>query len=568
MFGITSQIITSTTKKIMFDTKNALHILAGVGAVVSVLLIHDKYTRSLNIEVRAYFMVVTMLLAILISLKIFRRLATLWGDSLQMKTPMLFAYGFIFLFIVGGATGFVLMVSDLDTALLEIYYVTAHFHYVLSMGVIFSMFAGIYFWLDKIIRLEYSEALGQLHFWLFFSGVNVTFFSTHFLWAAGMPRWIPYYPDVFFIYNEVFTMGAYMSVFSVIVFIWVIIDAFLQDRLKLPQFIKGFFSVLGLLLFILFIVKLYQMCLLDIVGLNAKKTVYILAATTLLCLELWVLVLFIYVLYDGIVNQLIITSATKKPIFGPMGMFYAMHCIGTLGFAVWVYYIYTIGLEIDTQAYFTAATMIIVIPTGIKIFSWLATAWGGSLDMKTPMLFTFGFIFFFSIGGVTGIILANSGLDVELHDMYYVTAHFHYVLFMGVVFFIFASIYCWFYKITGLVYSEFLGQLHFWLFFLGVNIIFFPRHFLGAVGMPRQISDYPDILFIFYKLTTLGAYASGLSILIFIWMITDAFLHNKFKISQVARERVSALRLIVIIIILVLMRHVLYDGFMAVLAWF
>jgi len=236
-----------------------------------------------------------------------------------------------------------------------------------------------------------------------------------------------------------------------------------------------------------------------------------------------------------------------------MGMFYAMACIGTLGFVVWGHHMYTIGLDIDTRAYFTAATMIIAIPTGIKVFSWLATAWGGSLDMKTPMLFTFGFIFLFTVGGVTGVVLANSGLDVALHDTYYVTAHFHYVLSMGAVFSIFAGIYFWFYKITGLVYSEFLGQLHFWLFFIGVNITFFPMHFLGAAGMPRRIPDYPDAFFIFNKLATLGAYASGLSVLVFIWTIIDAFLQHKFKVSQAAREHASALWIIVIIVILVLL---------------
>jgi cytochrome c oxidase subunit 1 len=228
----------------------------------------------------------------------------------------------------------------------------------------------------------------------------------------------------------------------------------------------------------------------------------------------------------GIISH-VISSAAKKPIFGYLGMVYAMFSIGVLGFIVWAHHMYTVGLDIDTRAYFTAATMIIAIPTGIKVFSWLATLWGSSLELKAPIIFALGFIFLFTVGGVTGVVLANSGIDIGLHDTYYVTAHFHYVLSMGAVFSIFSGIYYWFNKLTGLNYSEFLSQLHFWLFFIGVNLTFFPMHYLGVAGMPRRIPDYPDAFFIFNKISTWGSYASGFSVIVFLFVLIDALMSKK-----------------------------------------
>jgi cytochrome c oxidase subunit 1 len=230
----------------------------------------------------------------------------------------------------------------------------------------------------------------------------------------------------------------------------------------------------------------------------------------------------------GMLNH-IVPKFSEKPIFGYLGMVYAMVSIGVLGFVVWAHHMYQVGLDVDTRAYFTAATMIIAVPTGIKIFSWIATMWGGRLHLQTPMLFSIGFIFLFTVGGLTGVVLANSGINAVMHDTYYVVAHFHYVLSMGAVFAMFAGWYYWIEKMTGLKYSEILGQIHFWMFFIGVNITFFPMHFLGLAAMPRRIPDYPDAYFGWNSVASFGSYISALSAIFFFFVVYNTLTTNNKK---------------------------------------
>src|ERR1043166_5048935 len=223
----------------------------------------------------------------------------------------------------------------------------------------------------------------------------------------------------------------------------------------------------------------------------------------------------------------VISTFSKKPVFGYLGMAYAMVAIGFIGFLVWAHHMYTVGLTVDTKAYFVFATMVIAVPTGIKIFSWIATMRGGSLEFKTPMLWAIGFVFLFTIGGVTGVVLANAGVDVALQDPYYVVAHFHYVLSLGAVFTIFAGWYFWFPKITGYTYNETLGKLHFWLMFVGVHLTFFPQPFLGLAGMPRRIADYNDAFAGWNLVSSVGSYISAAGLLMFLICMAEAFLRKR-----------------------------------------
>jgi cytochrome c oxidase subunit 1 len=224
----------------------------------------------------------------------------------------------------------------------------------------------------------------------------------------------------------------------------------------------------------------------------------------------------------GIISQ-IVSTFSKKPVFGYLGMAYAMVAIGLIGFVVWAHHMFTAGLSSGAQAYFAAASMVIAVPTGIKIFSWIATMWGGSIEFRAPMLWAIGFIFVFTVGGVTGVVLANAGIDRELHGTYYVVAHFHYVLSLGAVFAIFGGWYYWFPKMSGYMYNEIIGKLHFWITFIGVNLVFFPMHFLGLAGMPRRYADYPDAFHGWNEVASIGSYISAIGLLIFFIGVFEAY---------------------------------------------
>ncbi|MFO1156680.1 MAG: cytochrome c oxidase subunit I [Rhodospirillales bacterium] len=233
----------------------------------------------------------------------------------------------------------------------------------------------------------------------------------------------------------------------------------------------------------------------------------------------------------GIISQIVSTFA-KKPVFGYLGMAYAMVAIGFVGFVVWAHHMFITGIGVNARAYFTVATLIIAVPTGIKIFSWLATMWGGSIEFKAPMLYAMGFIWLFVMGGVTGVVLANGSIDTAFHDTYYVVAHFHYVMAIAAIFAMFGAWYYWIGKMNGRQYSEGLAKAQFWVFFIGVNVLFFPQHFLGLAGMPRRIPDYPDVYAGWNYVSSIGAAITVLGTLMFYYIVISTAMSRSKAVAN------------------------------------
>jgi len=232
----------------------------------------------------------------------------------------------------------------------------------------------------------------------------------------------------------------------------------------------------------------------------------------------------------GIISHVIATFS-RKPVFGYLPMVWAIIAIGVLGFVVWAHHMYTVGMSLTQQSYFMLATMVIAVPTGVKVFSWIATMWGGSIEFKAPMMFAFGFLFLFTVGGVTGVVLSQAAVDRAYHDTYYVVAHFHYVMSLGAVFAIFAGVYYYFGKMTGRQYNETFAHVHFWMFFIGANVTFFPQHFLGRQGMPRRYIDYPEAFATWNYVSSIGAFISFASFLLFFGIVFHALLRGA-RITQ------------------------------------
>lgn len=447
------------------------------------------------------------------------------------------------MFIAGGAMAMVIRAELFDPGMQFVQpgffnQMTTMHGLVMIFGGVMPAFVGLANWMIPLMVGAPDMALPRMNnwsFWLLVTG-SVILLSTLFMegggpnfgWTAYAPLSTTYGPDstTFFIFAvHILGLSSIMGAINVIATV-INMRAPGMTLMKMPMFVWTWLITAFLLIAVLPVLAgAVTMLLMDI---NFGTAFFNAAGGGDPVLyqhifwffghpEVYILILPAF----GITSQIIPTFA-RKPLFGYTSMVYATAAIAILAFLVWAHHMFTVGLPLPGELFFMYATMIIAVPTGVKIFNWITTMFRGSISFETPMLFAIGFVALFTVGGLSGVMLAIAPADFQYHDTYFVVAHFHYVLIPGAIYGIFAAVYYWLPKWSGRMYSEALGKTHFWLSFIGLNVAFFPMHFLGLAGMPRRYADYPIQFANFNQVSTIGAFLFGVSQLLLVVIVYRA----------------------------------------------